>query len=253
MSRPALAGLRVLLTRPAGEGADEWAAAFAAAGAIAHRLSDRGHRSARILAGRWTRPSPTATPTTGWSSPVRPRSASSRAACQPDDFPPICAPRSRPSAEAPAASIERQGGKVALVPADSRQEGLVQALRDLPAGTRVLLPLAAGGRTLLARKSCGRSGCTVDVVTVYRTEPKPRSSPPARVRRGRFRQPLGAEGVHRSSRNLGSCGENRRRHRPDHGQGSREHGLRAVVADTPGVDALILAISRTHAPNQGGT
>jgi uroporphyrinogen-III synthase len=52
MSRASLAGLRVLLTRPEGEGADEWAAAFAAAGAVPIAYPTVAIRSARILAAR---------------------------------------------------------------------------------------------------------------------------------------------------------------------------------------------------------
>jgi len=170
MSRASLAGLRVLLTRPEGEGADEWAAAFVQVGAVPIAYPTVAIRPpeswrpvdesvANLDAYDWM--VFTSQTAVGFFARRLPNGL------LPSDLRAEIAAVGQNTAQA----VERKGGKVALVPADNRQEGLVQALRDLPAGTRVLLPLAAGARGLLAQ-SLRAIGCTVDVVTVYRTEPK---------------------------------------------------------------------------------
>jgi uroporphyrinogen-III synthase len=140
---------------------------------------------------------------------------------------------------------------VALVPADSRQEGLVEALRFLPAGTRVLLPLASGARTLLAQ-GLRAAGCTVDVVSVYRTEPKQDLATPPDFDAAVFASPsalrafatrLGTSLL--ADKTIAVIG-------PTTAKEAEARGLRVVVAKSPGVDALVLAIVQTHS-NLGGT
>ena len=249
MSRPALAGLRVLLTRPAGEGADEWAAAFAEAGAIAI-----AYPTVDILPPESWRPVDEAAASLDaydWMVFTSQTAVGFFASRLPSGrLPSDLRTKIAAVGKSTARSIERQGGKVALVPADSRQEGLVQALRDLPAGTRVLLPLAAGGRTLLAQ-SLRASGCTVDVVTVYRTESKPDLPRPPEFDAAVFASPSALKAFTDHFRTSALAGKTVAVVGPTTAAEAETHGLCAVVADTPGVDALVLAISRSR-PNQGG-
>jgi uroporphyrinogen III methyltransferase/synthase len=175
-ARP-LAGCRVLLTRPA-EQAGPWRRAFEAAGAIAidyptvevgppadwgpldAGLSDLASydwllfTSANALRFAWQR----------W-----PASAPAPAAL------------SRPQVAAVGAQTARAlaelGFRVARVPAQEDQDGLLAALADLPAGTRLLFPQAAGGRDTLASALRAR-GCTVDVVPASQTVARADLPPP---------------------------------------------------------------------------
>jgi uroporphyrinogen III methyltransferase/synthase len=162
---PNLAGLRVLLTRPA-ENSAAWREAFAAAGAtvIVHptvevvpppswealdeafgRLGDydwlvfTSAAAARFSLARL---------------PVPPRS--------------LARPRVAAVGAETARVIEEHGLVVALIPEVQRQEGLVDALGDLRPGTRVLFPQAIGGREGLRDALLAR-GCIVDVVPASQT------------------------------------------------------------------------------------
>jgi len=250
MSRASLAGLRVLLTRPEGEGADEWAAAFVQVGAVPIAYPTVAIRPpeswrpvdesvANLDAYDWM--VFTSQTAVGFFARRLPNGL------LPSDLRAEIAAVGQNTAQA----VERKGGKVALVPADNRQEGLVQALRDLPAGTRVLLPLAAGARGLLAQ-SLRAIGCTVDVVTVYRTEPKRDLPAPPEFDVAVFASPsalkafvdhLGPSAL--ADKTVAVIGHTTATE-------AETNGLRAVVADKPGVDALVLAISQSRL-NEGGT
>lgn len=67
--------------------------------------------------------------------------------------------------------------RVALVPGDQRQEGLVASFDGLAAGTRVLFPQTLGGRELL-RETLANAGAVVDVVAVSETTALPLEFPP---------------------------------------------------------------------------
>ena len=250
MSRGSLAGLRILLTRPEGEGADEWAAVFAEAGAVpvayptVSILPPESWQAVDEVIGRldvydWlVFTSQTAVaffagrlPTGRFQSAFHSRIAA--------------------VGKSTAQSIERLGGKVALAPADSRQEGLAFALGNLPAGTRVLLPLAAGGRTLLA-ENLQAHGCVVDVVAMYRTEPKHDLPPPPEFDVAAFASPSALRALVQrfgtpilAGKTIAAIGLTTAKE-------AQRHGLRAVVAESPGVDALVLAISKSRL-NQGGS
>ncbi len=72
---------------------------------------------------------------------------------------------------ATAEKLAKHGLPPALVPADFRAEGLVEAFRDLGAGAgcRVLIPRAEEAREVLPDE-LRAMGCDVDVVCVYRTQ-----------------------------------------------------------------------------------
>ena len=249
MSRGSLAGLRILLTRPEGEGADEWVAAFVRAGAM-----PVAYPTVAILPPEsWQAVDKAAAELDAfdWIVFTSQMAVGHFASRLPSGrFPSDLRAKIAAVGKSTARSIERHGGQVALMPADSRQEGLVQGLRDLPSGTRVLLPLAAGGRTLLAQ-SLRASGCTVEVVTVYRTEPKPDLPAPPEFDVAVFASPsalkafvdrFGTSAI--AEKTVAVIG-------PTTAREAETNGLRPVVAQTPDVDALIRAISQAR-PNQGG-
>jgi uroporphyrinogen-III synthase len=250
MSCGSLAGLRILLTRPEGDGVDEWSAAFARAGAVpiayptVSILPPESWQAVdeaivRLETYDWLIfTSQTAVvffarrlPTGRFSSDLRVKIAA--------------------VGKSTAQLVERKGGKVGLVPEDSRQEGLAVALRALPAGTRVLFPLAAGGRTFLA-ESLRAQGNVVDIVTMYRTEPKPDLSLPPEFDVAVFASPsalrgfiqhLGAPAL--AEKTIAVIG-------PTTAREAEICGLPVVVAESRGVDALVFAISQSRL-NQGET
>jgi uroporphyrinogen III methyltransferase/synthase len=249
MSRGSLAGLRILLTRPEGEGADEWAATFARAGAL-----PIAYPTVAILPPEswWSVDEAAANlDAYDWMVFTSQTAVGHFVSRLPTGlFPSDLRASIAAVGKSTAQSIARLGGNAVLVPADSRQEGLVEALRFLPANTRVLLPLASGGRTLLAQ-SLRAAGCLVDVVSVYRTEPKQDLAIPPEFDAAVFASPsalrafvnrLGTSSL--ADKTIVVIG-------PTTAKEAETSGLRVVVANSPGVDALVLAISQTHS-NLGG-
>jgi uroporphyrinogen III methyltransferase/synthase len=250
MSFGSLPGLRILLTRPEGDSADEWVAAFAEAGAV-----PIAYPTVSILPPESWQAVDEAIANLNiydwmiFTSQTAVRIFAKR--IQTGRFPSDLRAKIAAVGKNTAQSIERLGGNVALVPEDRRQEGLADAMRVLPAGTRVLFPLAAGGGTLLG-DSLRVQGCAVDVVAIYRTEPKPDLSPPPEFDIAAFASPsalrafvqrFGASALR--ERTVAVIG-------PTTAKEAEAQGLRAVVAESPGVDALVLAISQFRM-NQGGT
>jgi uroporphyrinogen-III synthase len=144
-----------------------------------------------------------------------------------------------------ARAIEGGGGVVALLPEDNRQEGLVKAFRSVAAGTRVLFPIAEGGRTLLAESLRSR-GCVVDVVTAYRTLPKFDLAPAPAFDVATFASPsaLRAYLAHAGRESL--AGKMVAVIGPSTAKEAAANGILPAVARTPNVDALILAIARSR-------
>ena len=249
MLRDSLAGLRVLLTRPEGESAEEWAAAFVLAGAVPLAY-----------------PTISITPPESWQ-------ALDAAIARLDDYDWMVftsqttvgffvsrlpsgqfrtGMRTKVAAvgQSTAQEIERRGGRVALVPTDNRQEGLADALRDLPAGARVLCPLAAGGRTLLAQSLRARGGL-VDVVTVYRTEPRADLPAPPEFDIAAFASPSALRAFVKRLGPKALAGKTVAVIGPTTAKEAESSGLRAVVAETPDVDALVLAIAKSRSARGG--
>ena len=131
---------------------------------------------------------------------------------------------------------------VAVVPGDQRQEGLVAALGNMAAGTRVLFPQALGGRELLRDQLMSR-GAIVDVVPVSRTVPLPLHDAPPDFDVATFASPsalnaflarLGAAALH--DRVVAVMGPTTR-------DAARAAGVAAqVMPETPSVAALVAAL-----------
>jgi uroporphyrinogen-III synthase len=141
-----------------------------------------------------------------------------------------------------AQAIEDGGGRVALVPSDPRQEGLVQAFADLPAGTHLLLPMAVGGRTLLAEALRGR-GSVVDVVTVYETRAKADLPDPPAFDFATFASPSGLRAFLAGPGKAGLAQKPVAVIGPTTAEEARAQGLRPIVAESPSVLDLIRAIA----------
>ncbi len=241
-----LAGLRVLITRPAGEGADAWAAAFSAAGALPlpyptiaivppeswHELDEALDRLAAYDWAVFT--SQTAAAFVIDRLPGR-------------RFPPGMQVQFAAIGPATARVLDHAGAAVALLPEDSRQEGLVEALHALRSGTRVLLPLAGGARSLLAEGLRAR-GCTVDVVEVYRTLPNADLPAPPTFDIAAFASPTALRAFIAHAGRDSLDGKTVAVIGPTTAEEATKQGIRPVVADVPSVDALIRAITT---PRQG--
>jgi uroporphyrinogen-III synthase len=241
MSHLPLTGLRVLVTRPEGDGANHWLAHLADAGAvpvpyptvrIAPPVSGQAldDALARLASYDWI-----VFTSQNTVACVRQRLPDRR-------FPQGAIPRIAAVGAATAAAIEAAGGVVALLPSDSRQEGLMQALASLPGDTRLLLPIAEGGRTLLADSLRSR-GCVVDVAVAYRT--LPRSDLPAvpTFDVATFASPsaLRAYLAHAGAASL--AGKGVAVIGPTTAAEAVTHGIHPVVAQSPSIDDLISALT----------
>jgi len=162
---PNLAGLRVLLTRPA-EHSAAWREAFAAAGAtvIVHPTVEVvPPPSWEALDEAFSR-----LPEYDWLLFTSAAAARFSLARLPVDPRTLGRPRVAAVGAETARVIEDHGVRVALIPELQHQEGLVAALGELRPGTRVLFPQALGGREGLRDALLAR-GCIVDVVPASQT------------------------------------------------------------------------------------
>jgi uroporphyrinogen-III synthase len=253
MSPAPLAGLRLLLTRPA-DHSDAWARAFAAAGAevIAYPTVEvvpppsweaLDEALARLPEYDWL----------VFTSAAAVRFALAR-------LPPTVTIGPRPRVAAvgteTARVLEARGVTVSLMPEDQRQDGLVEALGvalgELAPGTRVLFPQAIGGREELRNALLGR-GCVVDVVPASQTVPRRDLAPPPPFDVATFASPSalrafvavrGLAALHGIT--VAVLG-------PTTAAAAEALGLCPVVASAPSADALITAIAaarRTAPPPQ---
>jgi uroporphyrinogen-III synthase len=248
MQQPPLAGLRILLTRPAGEGADTWAAAFALAGArpIPYPMVTRVPPSswqalddalARLDRYDWL----VFTSQSAVAFVVR-RLPGAR-------FP--CPMRTQIAVvgASTARAVAAHGGSVALVPSDPRQEGLLDALPRVGAGQRVLLPLADGARPLLA-DTLRQRGFLVDALTAYRTVAVATMPRVPAFDVAVFASPSAVRAFLAGPGPAALAGKTVAVVGPTTAAEAVAHGLRAVVAEQPSVEALISAIAHCH-PSQG--
>jgi uroporphyrinogen-III synthase len=241
-----LPSLRVLLTRPQGDGTDEWAAALRAAGA-------------QVLAF----PTLTVVPPNSWAAVdaaldrlesydlliftsqttvdfLLGRMAGRR-------FPPGLRAAIAAVGPATARAIEKGGGSVTLLPADNRQEGLLEALRPVAAGKRALLPMAAGGRALLA-ETLRAWGCEVDVVTVYGTRPRADLGMPPAFDAAIFASPSALRAYLAGVGAASLAGKIVAVIGPTTANEAAANGISVVLAASPDIAAIIAAIAeqRNH-------
>jgi uroporphyrinogen III methyltransferase/synthase len=236
-----LAGLRVLVTRPEGEGADAWVSALADVGAVPLRFPtvevvapeswhDLDAALARLASYDWL----LLTSQTSVAFVIG-RLPGHR-------FPDGLHVRIAVVGPKTAQSVEQHGGRVQLVPEDSRQEGLVDALGELPPGTRVLFPLAKGGRTLLSERLSAQ-GCHVDVVTAYQVASKRELAEPPAFDVATFASPSalrafvsGVGSACLDGKTVAVIGSTT-------ASEAEKHGLTPVIAEKPDAAALISAIT----------
>ncbi len=244
MPNPPLAGLRVLVTRPEGDGAREWAAALAEAGAVPvpyPTLAVAAPDSPEALEHALARFS-----TYDWVVFTSQTTVARVLEHFPDRrFPPAPGPKLAAVGPATARAVASGGGVVALLPDDPRQEGLVEALAFLAPGSRVLLPIAKGGRPLLAERLRSR-GCQLEVVIAYQTLPRSPLSPPPGFDVATFASPsalrayLGVAGAPSlGGKHVVVIG-------PTTAAAADASGLAVVVAAAPDIASVISAIAKIH-------
>jgi uroporphyrinogen III methyltransferase/synthase len=152
--------------------------------------------------------------------------------------------------EETAQALMKRHFSVALVPADQRQEGLVEALADVSAGARVLFPRAVDGREHLVAALAAR-GISVDVVPASQTlarDPLP-PLPPFDI--ATFASPSALDAFF-----AGHGAEALGRHPlvvigATTAAAATARGLRPVVAHAPNIAALIDALAKL-VPGRGG-
>jgi uroporphyrinogen-III synthase len=248
MPSRALAGLRILVTRPEGEGADAWAAALEQAGAVALRFPtvaiappDSWDELDLALAelGSYD-----------WLILTSQTAVTAVAGRLPDQrFPPDLRAHIAVVGPATAALVAAHGGRAHLVPEDHRQEGLAEALGDLHAGCRVLFPLARGGRTLLSER-LRKQGCHVHVVTAYQTSPREGLPSPPEFDVATFASPSAFRGFIAGPGQDALMGKLIAVIGTTTAKEVAQHGLCPVVAEKPDAASLVSAI--TQARNSQG-
>jgi uroporphyrinogen-III synthase len=245
-----LKGLRVLVTRPSRGKADKWAAALSAAGAtvvpyptieVLPPPSWEQLDQALRQVGRYD-----------WiiftsQSAVVFAASRLEGGC----FPAWGArPRVAAVGAETARALEQAGAHVDLVPSDQRQEGLIDAFRDLEAGTRLLLIHALAGRDTLI-EALADQGCQVDAVAAYQTVPRSPLPPPPAFDVATFASPSALHAFVEShgtrtlaNKTVAVIG------RTTAAEAIR-HGLQPLIAAEPNIDALISAVTNASSPKGG--
>ncbi|HJX65552.1 MAG TPA: uroporphyrinogen-III synthase [Polyangia bacterium] len=245
-----LSGLRVLVTRPARSKADRWAAALSAAGAtvVSYPTID-------VLPPPSWEPLDQALRQVGsydwivFTSQTAVQFTASR--MDGGRFP---AGRARPRVAAvgteTARALERAGAHVDLVASDQRQEGLMEAFRDLEAGTRLLFPHAFAGRDTLIEALRGH-GCQVDLVAAYQTAPLSPLPPPPAFDVATFASPSALRAFVERHGTRVFAGKTVAVIGPTTAAEAASHGLSPAIAAKPNIDALISAIASARSPRGG--
>jgi uroporphyrinogen-III synthase len=245
-----LEGLRVLVTRPVSGKDDRWAAALSAAGAAVVR-----YPTIEVLPPPSWEPLDQALRQVGsydWiiftSQPAVQFTASRM---QGGRFPggqPH--PRIAAVGAETARALEKAGAHVDLVPSDQRQEGVMDALRDLEVGTRLLFPHALAGRDMLIDALRGR-GCQVDVVAAYQTAPRDPMPPLPAFDVATFASPSALVAFVEKHGTCALASKTIAVIGPTTAAEAVRHGLSPVIAAEPNIDALISAIASECSPKGG--
>jgi uroporphyrinogen-III synthase len=248
-SMPSLAGLRVLVTRPT-EHSAAWLAAFEAAGAtaIAHPTVEVvPPPSWEALDEAFAR-----LPEYDWLIFTSAAAARFSLARLPPGIDAAALSRPRVAAVGPetARALEAHGLRVALIPDDQRQEGLIGALGVLRPGTRVLFPQALGGRESL-RNALLLQGCVVDVVPASQTVARRNLPAPPLFDVATFASPSALRAFV-AAHGLGAlAGSTVAVIGPSTGAAATALGLSPIVASAPSADALIAALAARITKPQG--
>jgi uroporphyrinogen-III synthase len=237
-----LAGLRILVTRPAEHSAG-WSDALAAAGAVVI-----SYPTVEITAPPSWEPLDEALARLGeYDWLVFTSAAAARFALSRLHVDLRSSERPRVAAVGPetARALEARGAHVALVPEDARGEGLADAFGALRPGTRVLFPQAVGGREELRNALLAR-GCVVDVVPASQTVPRRDLPPPPPFDVATFASPsalrayVAARGLDELARaTVAVIG-------PTTGAAAVALGLSPAIAAAPTPEALVRAIAEGH-------
>ncbi len=244
-----LEGLRVLLTRPAVDATDRWSLALSAAGADVVP-----YPTIQIL------PPPSWEPLDQALTQLqrfdwliftsRPAVLFTAARLPGGRF---ASGMSRPQIAAvgkeTARALEAAGARVALVPEDQRQEGLIAALAGLPTGTRLLFPHAFAGREALIH-SLRQQGCEVDAVAVYQTAPRAPLPPPPAFDVAIFASPSALRVFVEQHGSACLGGKLVAAIGPTTAEQALAHGIAPVVAAHPSIEALVSAIAEAR-PGKG--